>query len=238
MINPKSLIIPFSSLLDLFFPRLCLACNERLVEGELFLCLHCLNDIPYAKFDDLKDNKLIQQFWGRCQIENATAYFHFLKESRYQNIIHQIKYNEQKQLAVYLGKQLGLLLLKTELAEIDYIIPVPLHKKRLKERGYNQSELIASGLAETMKKEILTQNITRIKYSKTQTKKSRYHRWENVKDLFELTANTSILKNKHILLVDDVITTGATIEACVNCLTKIENIKISVAGLAFASLSD
>ena len=150
-----------------------------------------------------------------------------------QRMIHELKYKNNKEIGYYMGELFGLKLNESVLFEdIDYVIPVPLHKKKLRKRGYNQSEIIAKGICKTFKKELNTDNLYRKIYSSTQTRKSRFQRWENVKDIFGIK-EVSRFRSKHILLVDDVITTGSTLEACAYSLNQIDEIKISLAALAY-----
>jgi ComF family protein len=161
------------------------------------------------------------------------AYYYFSRGSKYRNLIHQLKYNRQKEIGIFLGKQIGNELLHSPICGIDIIIPVPLHKTKRMQRGYNQSEIIANGVGIVLKKPVMTNLLYRTVNTNTQTKKSRYERWENIKDVFELQ-NKSFLKGKHVLLVDDVITTGATLESCTLTITKQEDVTVSIAVVAMA----
>jgi len=180
-----------------------------------------------------KDNEVARLFWGRVKLEAATSYYYFYKGSKFQNIIHQFKYKGQKHIAFNLGKLLGADLKNTSFSEIEIIHPVPLHYRKLKKRGYNQSEYIARGISESLNKPVITDAVYRATDVQSQTIKSRYDRWENIKDVFKIK-NVSKLKNKHILLVDDVVTTGSTLETCASEILKLDSTKVSVATLAFA----
>jgi ComF family protein len=223
--------------IDFFYPRNCVACECVLNAYEEDICLDCKNELPRTDFHLHPNNPVFKIFWARLPLVSATAYFYFSKESRVQKVLHHIKYYGYKELGHEVGKWFGNDLSKNpELTEsLDYIIPIPLHPKKLKTRGYNQSEVLAAGMAESMNKQLESENLTRNIYTSTQTRKSRYKRWENVKDIFKIH-NTKKFENKHILLVDDVITTGSTIEACCLTLMQCKNIKISVASIAYASL--
>lgn len=178
------------------------------------------------------ENQIAQVFWGRVNIQKAFSFIHYNKGGNFQKLMHQFKYNGYKEIGYELGKRFSKEISK-QLADIDLIIPVPLFWKKLKKRGYNQAEWIAKGIAETINKPVLTKTLVRIKENPTQTNKSRYQRWENVEGIFSLK-NSKPLKNKHILLIDDVLTTGSTLEACAITLLKEENTKISIFTLGFA----
>lgn len=172
-------------------------------------------------------------FWGRVKLENACAVYYFSKGSRLRRLVHQLKYFHRPEIGLFLGERMGILLLGSTLYQnIDYLVPVPLHFSKIKKRGYNQSELLVKGISNKTGIQIDNQSLIRRKASETQTRKTRFKRWENVKEIFDLT-DIEKWTGKHILLVDDVITTGATIEACAQIIQqKIPDIKISVVGLA------
>lgn len=223
-----------SDFFALIYPRLCVACYGNLSAKEELLCLTCQYQLPQTRFTNTKNNPLSKLFWGRAEIEAATAYYYFNSGSKVQQLIHQLKYKGRKEIGVYMGEKFGKELKNAPLFKnIDVIIPVPLHLKKIKIRGYNQSEYFVIGLGKSMDKIVSTNVLYRTQLSSTQTKKSRYERWENVENIFALQRAEGI-KGKHILLVDDVITTGSTIEACANTLLKIEGVKVSVAAIAFA----
>lgn len=232
----NSLSQTFNNLLELFFPSLCVTCGNRLLSQEKYLCLDCWLDLPVTNFHLEPENKVAQLFWGRVQIENATAWFHFRKGSNYQQLIHFIKYKGLKELGFECGKRLGTGLAESEsFSAIDMIVPVPLHPKKYKQRGFNQSEWIGRGLSDALQKPVITGNLYRKIHSSTQTKKSRLERWQNVEGIFDVKDPEPFLE-KHILLVDDVATTGATLEACAVPLLNIENTTVSIATLAYADL--
>ena len=173
-------------------------------------------------------------FWGKLQVENTTALFFFTKGSRIQRVIHQLKYKGRKDIGFWLGQLLGKDLLESPyFQEIDYIIPVPLHKKKKDKRGYNQSEIIAKGVSEKMEIPVNVRVLIRNNFTKTQTLKKRFERWENVKDVFSIQ-NAHLLEGSHILLIDDVCTTASTLISCIEQLSSIKDVKISVATVAFA----
>lgn len=221
-------------MLELFFPTLCVACGERLVSQEKFLCVPCWSDLPVTNYHNTPDNKVAQLFWGRAKVEYATAYFSYKKGSNYQHLIHYTKYKGLKDLGFETGKRFGAVLRESEFFNsIDLIVPVPLHPKKQKLRGYNQSEWIANGIAETMNKPVSVQNLQRNLHTSTQTSKTRFERWQNVENIFEVT-NRDEFMGKHILLIDDVVTTGSTLEACILELLKGGQTKVSIATLGFA----
>ena len=220
--------------INLFYPKLCVACGAHLLQQEKLVCTQCLYNLPKTNYHHIKENPVEQVFWGRTEITAATAYFFFEKESRFAKIIHHLKYRGMKEIGIEMGKIFGAELKETSrFNKVDLIIPVPLHWKKQKKRGYNQSEFIASGIAESMGKPIDTNTLYRAVETETQTWKSRYERWENVENIFRLRSDDKIT-GKHILLVDDVITTGATLESCATTLLKENNTKVSVATLAMA----
>ncbi|MEA1896051.1 MAG: phosphoribosyltransferase family protein [Bacteroidota bacterium] len=218
---------------DLVFPRSCAACGTSMVMNEKFICTQCLLELPKTNFHNHENNPVAQSLWGRINVENATAYYFFEKGSKFKNLIHNIKYKGQKELGLGLGKLFGQELKHTKFSLVDEIIPVPLHSRKKRKRGFNQSEWIAQGLAENLGKSLNTKQLYRAKANPTQTNKSRYERWENVEGIFKLKDPES-LKGKHILLVDDVLTTGSTIEACAYPILEIEGTHVSLAVLAYA----
>lgn len=220
---------------NLFYPRVCAACGNNLVRQETLVCMKCLYDLPKTHYSLQKDNPVCRLFWGRTPIENATSYYFYNKGTKFQKLIHNLKYKGQKEIGYELGKYLGAELKSSPLyASVDVLVPVPLHPKREKERGYNQSDWIVKGMAECMNIPISKGNLYRKVATKTQTKKSRIERWDNVENIFALK-NPELFINKHILLVDDVITTGSTFEACANTLLTAENVKVSIAAVASAT---
>ncbi|MFN6037634.1 MAG: ComF family protein [Bacteroidota bacterium] len=223
-----------SDLLSLFYPERCAACDKSLYLHEKNICNKCYTELPVTNHYNQRENVVEQIFWGRAKIESAAALWFFHKESRVQKLLHNLKYKGRKGAGVTAGEWLGKKL-KEESAfmDCDFIIPVPLHKKKLRVRGYNQSLCFAEGLSISMGIPIHENGLKRVEYSSTQTKESKFSRWENVSNLFEC-CDKEILQNKHILLVDDVITTGATLEACCIALSKVEKIKISIAAIAYA----
>ncbi len=217
---------------NLLFPRLCCSCNLTLLKHENIICTNCIVTLPKTNFHLDKENPVNKVFWGRVQIEMAASFYVFSKESRVQNLLHHLKYKGVKDIGSVVGKLYGFDLKESDFfKDLDFIVPVPLHKNKLKKRGYNQSEWIAKGLSESMNIPLRLDVLYRKVDSKTQTKKSRYKRWENVGDIFGVLDGN--FNNKSILLVDDVLTTGATIEACAQVLSE-KGCKIYVVTLAYA----
>ncbi len=220
---------------ELFFPELCITCGNRLVSQEKYVCMQCWFDLPVTRFGDDEENRLARIFWGRVQIEHAVSYFHYQKGSRYQELIHSIKYKGLKELGLLAGRQFGESLKESEVFHaVDVVVPVPLHKRKLRKRGFNQSEWIARGISEALGKPVSAGNLYRKIYSTTQTRKSRFERWQNVEGIFGISDIPSF-ENRHILLVDDVATTGSTLEACAYEILKIPGTKVSIATLASTS---
>ena len=225
-----------SDLLEFFYPTLCITCGNRLVSQEKYLCIECWNDLPVTNFHVQQGNNVEQLFWGRTKIEYATAFFTYKKGSNYQHLIHFIKYKGMKELGFETGRRFGSVLKNSaQFNSIDLVVPVPLHPLKQKKRGYNQSEWIALGISEAMKKPLIANNLERNVHTSTQTRKNRFERWGNVENIFGVN-NPDEFSGKHILLIDDVVTTGSTLEACANKLIEIEGAKVSIATLGFADI--
>ncbi len=219
----------------LVYPRICLSCGTPLVRGEDYACSVCMYQVRRTAYHLEKENPVAQLFYGRVDLVFATSYFGFDKGGVFQKMMHGLKYKGHKEVGEMLGKHLGLGLQESpHLPPLDVIVPVPLHKKREKERGYNQSEFIALGIASVMEVEVNARVLVRTVYARSQTRLSREERRSNVAHSFALKTGDRLC-HKHVLLVDDVLTTGATLEACYDVLKQIEGIKISVATLARAS---
>ncbi len=231
MVSAKHYI---EDLVALLFPNLCNACGTPLFRGEHLVCLQCLHHLPYTDYHLHFENRVAKQLWGRMEFEGAMAMLYFRKGTSIQNLMHNLKYNQKTEIGFFLGRLLGDRLLESSLYKgIDLVVPVPLHPKRFRVRGYNQSSFIASGVAEKIEATVNEDVLVRGVYTESQTKKNRYNRYENMKDVFTVPDKTAVFQ-KNILLVDDVITTGATIEACANALTASGAGKVSIATLAFA----
>ena len=203
-----------------------------LVESEHQICSACLLDLPEVPSSLGEDNFVERRLRGRIPVQNATALYVFRQQSGTQQVLHQIKYQGNEELAVMMGESLGLHLAASHLFDtVDVIIPVPLHRRKQRRRGYNQSQMLCDGIAYTFPRPVMVGNLVRIRYTETQTLKNRQQRLDNMKDVFAV-GDVEALRGKHVLLVDDVITTGATFEACWMALKHVEGITISVAALA------
>lgn len=230
----SKLIALINNVLSLFYPNTCAGCGRVLQHNETVLCLHCLIHLPETNFHHDHHNPLTSLFAGRIHVKETASLLFFRKGSLTQNILHNLKYRGNKEIGSYLGEYYGHKLAESELYnDIDLIIPIPLHPKKLKKRGYNQSEWIAQGLSKSMNIPYDTSLLVRSSFTETQTRKSRYNRWENVKEVFTVTDYNKI-KGLHILLCDDVLTTGATMEAAIKKLTDNNNVTVSVITLACA----
>ena len=220
--------------LSLFLPRPCLSCGVPLVRGEEVLCTGCLLDMARTDFHLRRGNMLEQAFWGRCNVERAAAYSVYNRGSRIRKLIHLLKYSGRKDIGIMLGRLYGSVLTGSGFTDgMDMIIPVPLDPVRERRRGYNQSLCIAEGMASHCRLPVRSDILCRTGKSGSQTKRGRYERWENVEGLFTVTRPLDIA-GRHVLLVDDVITTGSTMEACVAALQSAGGVMVSVAALAAA----
>jgi len=218
----------------LFWPNVCACCSTGLIRGEQYVCSHCMYELPATNFHKEDDNPVAQIFWGRAKIECATAGYYFRKGNNVQKLVHQVKYRGQKEMGTVLGREMGKYLYNSKFIDIDIVAPVPLHQQKRRKRGYNQSEWIARGVAEVLGKPMDALTLERRFFTSSQTRKKRFDRWENVDAGFLLT-HKETFAGRHILLVDDVLTTGATLEACIHAVLTAPGTKASVAALAFTS---
>lgn len=222
-----------SDFFNLFYPNICPVCYNGIVKGEEVICTSCIYHLPRTRYWNLADNQVAKIFWGRANVENACSFFFFAKGSKYRKLLHQLKYTGRYDIGVKMGEEFGYELKKSNLySTVDAIIPVPLHPQRFKERGYNQAEKIAEGLSKTMGIPVVADVLIRCQYTQTQTKKTREERVKNVSDAFTIN-NPEKVENKHILLVDDVVTTGATLEVCANTILSGTTSKVSIGTLAY-----
>ena len=220
-------------ILQLFFPKICITCESKLLQSEKIICTLCRHDLPIICYSDYKDNKITKAFYGRILIEKAAAFLFYRKEGKTKDLIHALKYKGHQQIGTFIGDWFGVFLKNSnEFKDIDCIIPVPLHPKKQKQRGYNQLTTFGLNLSKHLNKPYITNVLIRTSASKTQTFKQRFERFSNNDTKFSI-ADISSLKNKHILLIDDVITTGATLESCCKELLIAENIKISIVTMAY-----
>lgn len=223
-------------LLDLLYPRRCAVCGSTLETDEQCLCEKCLNDMPLTYFWSWRENPAEKILWGRCRFETVSSLFYYHRESPYSALTPRIKYRGDRRLGLFLGKMLGGYL-SGNISGIDAIVPVPVHPLKKWRRGYNQAEIIAEGIQTGMKETevpVVGDVLARRRWSRSQTRTDVGNKWENVGDAFSLRRkNAWTLEGKHILLVDDVMTTGATAEACWDALSPINGIHISYTALAF-----
>jgi ComF family protein len=222
------------SLLQLVFPHVCSGCGSDMVSKDSLLCLHCIDALPETNFELHAGNPVEKRFWGRLPVEQATAQYYFTRESLVQRLMHEFKYRRNKELGFQLGKIMGESLKKSNRFAVDALVPLPLFPSKEKKRGYNQATILCAGMAESLEVPVLKDIIIRSHHTDTQTKKGRVERWQNMEGKFVLI-NPGAIQNKHVLLVDDVVTTGATLEACGIELLKAENARLSIATLCSAT---
>ena len=224
------------SLSHLFFPHICAGCGTDIIADHSFLCGRCINDLPVTNFHLHANNAVEKIFWGRIPLANASSFCYFSKDSLVQRLLHEIKYKGNKELGLHMGKLTGAILRSSNrFDEIDCLIPLPLFAAKERIRGYNQAAVLCNGMAGSMHIPVNEKSIIRPGATATQTHKNRIERWENIEGKF-LLADQSSLINKHVLLVDDVITTGATLEACGHELLKVEGLRLSIATFAYTML--
>lgn len=219
----------------LFYPHVCAGCSSDVLDNSSLLCLRCINDLPHTNYAAHANNPVENIFWGRLPVVAAHSEFYFEKEELIQRLIHQLKYKGNTEIGFYLGELMGNSLLESHrFSHIDTLIPLPLYPDKEHKRGYNQAAIICNGMSSVINVPVIKDNVIRRRFTETQTRKHRTERWENVEGSFAVN-NATELEGKHILLVDDVITTGATLEACASVLLNIPNIKLSIATLAMAT---
>lgn len=217
----------------LFYPRVCVLCHLALVKSERQLCSFCLRQLPKARMVNPVQNPVFDMFRGRIPIRNAGAFLIFRRGGITRRLLHEIKYKDNRDLAVWMGEIYAADLSVQGVEPVDMIIPVPLHHRKQKQRGYNQSEAFAEGLGAKWQLPVNTEILIRKTFTQTQTRKSRWERWRNVEEVFMAT-NSVALQGKKIMLVDDVVTTGATLEACVRVLMQAGALCIDIQTIAFA----
>lgn len=222
-------------IINLFYPQVCASCGNLLMQGEETICLSCRYLLPKTGYENDIHNPLAKSFWGQIDFHAVTAEFFFSKTGKVQHLLHQLKYQGNRDAGFFLGQQIGESIKNAELFQgIDCLVPIPLHPKKEFLRGYNQSFVIAQGVEDITKIPIVKEGLVRSVFTSTQTKKTRDERWANVKDIF-VVKDDKIFENKHILLIDDVLTTGATLMAAGNKLLEISGAKVSAATAACAS---
>jgi ComF family protein len=220
-------------LLHLFIPQHCAGCGSDNMSRQQVLCMHCINRLPVTGFQHHADNPVEKIFWGRMPVTAAASYLYFAKDSLLQHLVHELKYKGNKELGLFLGRKMGEALLQSHrFNDIDVLVPLPLFAAREQKRGYNQAAILAQGMAAILSLPLLDKAVLRHTSSDTQTNKNRIDRWLNMQGKFELKQPAAIA-GKHILLVDDVITTGATLEACGQQLLTAPNTRLSIMTMAF-----
>jgi ComF family protein len=220
--------------IGLFFPKVCRACSRYLPPQQDVLCVGCRLRLPRTGFSQMDDNPVLGRFWGRADVRYATALLYFVQEGRAQRLLHQLKYEGRREIGHYLGRQLGEELSGSpHLPPVDVLVPVPLHPARERARGYNQAAVIAGGIAEALGRPVAERALRRAAATQTQTRKARLARFDNVSEVFAV-ADPGVLTGRHVLLVDDVVTTGATLEACAHSLLALPGTTVSMAALALA----
>jgi ComF family protein len=225
-----------SDFLYTLFPRLCLSCSNQDVDEENIFCIECLADIPYTDHFEIARNRINEIFYGRVELKFGASLLYFSKNGTIQNLLHEFKYKKKKEVGRVLGRQVGKKLVeKLGYDAFDLILPVPLHPLKEAKRGYNQSAVIAESIAWQLRQKPSLNIITKIKNTESQTRKTRLERMENVTGTFRLMKAEAV-RGKHILIVDDVLTTGATIEECAKCLLKGGAESISVIVIAVGEL--
>lgn len=220
------------NLLNLLFPLACYSCNNILIDNEKDICTTCRHNLPVTNYHYNNSNTVKKVFYGRVKIEHATALFRFQKKGITQRLIHNLKYKGYEKIGVILGDWLGSELKTIDAyKDIDIVIPVPLHKNKFKKRGYNQVSKFGINIANALNTQYNDSILIKTTATTTQVFKTRVSRWGNASETFTIQ-NQVLIKGKHILLVDDIITTGATIEACAEVLNQVSDVKISVATMA------
>lgn len=221
-------------LVNLFFPKVCEACKAQLNDNELVVCTTCRHNLPITNFHFDANDAVKKMLYGRVQLEHATALLHFSKKGMVQQLLHNLKYRGHEHIGLFFGEWLGAELATLKAYKnIDCVVPVPIHKRKLRQRGYNQVTAFAKAIAKALNADYDESTLVRVKDTKTQVFKNRVMRFDTSQTTFEIK-NTNALKGKHILLTDDIITTGATIEVCATVLNTIKGITLSVATMAIA----
>jgi len=223
------------SLLHLAFPHVCAACGTDNLHNSQPVCLRCLDALPQTNFHKYSNNPTEKTFWGRLPLTAATSHYYFTKNAVMQRLMHAFKYRGQKEVGFYLGQQIGKSLLQADrFATVDALVPLPLFNAKERTRGFNQATVLCEGIADVWQKPVLKNAVMRTTHTESQTTKSRIDRWQNMEGRFEVP-NRSLITGKHLLLVDDVVTTGATLEACGRALLNIEGVQLSIATLCIAA---
>lgn len=226
----------FSDVVHLLYPHVCAGCGSDVISRHHVICLECIADMPVTGFCFHKQNPVEKIFRGRLTLSNASAHVYFTKDSAVQNMLHRLKYSGMKEIGIFMGQLMaGNLKRSTLYQDVDAVVPLPLNARKQKTRGYNQAALIAEGIGTALNIPVLNNVVARKKYTETQTHKSRAERWNNIEGKFAVV-DAGGLKDMHVLLVDDVITTGATLESCGMELLKTAGLRLSIAAFAYTAL--
>ncbi|MGB8193403.1 MAG: ComF family protein [Chitinophagaceae bacterium] len=221
------------SFTHLFFPQVCNGCGSDLVSNDQLLCLHCIHQLPYTSFQLHGGNPVEKIFWGRLPVMQAAGIFYLTKNSTLEKLLYQVKYRGKKEVGEYCGRLMGQAIQHSSFAEVDALIPLPLFPKKERQRGYNQAAALCEGIASIIHKPVLQQAVQRTMSTDTQTHKNRLERWANMQGRFHVPDAANVA-GKHVLLVDDVITTGATLDACGNELAA-AGATVSILTLGYAA---
>lgn len=220
-----------SALLDmvgLFLPRCCSGCDRPLMHAEQAICLHCSEDLPRTRFHDDEHNSVEQLFFGRLPLNAASAFLHFTRNGKVQHMLHNLKYLGDREVGLELGRRMARELMGTRrFGDVNAVLAVPLHPRKELQRGYNQAQVLVDGMSEVWPMRDLGAELGRSLRTSSQTRRGRMERWTNVQDAFRLL-DPGAFAGSHVLIVDDVVTTGATIEACARAMQQIPGVRISV----------
>ncbi|MGB6153082.1 MAG: phosphoribosyltransferase family protein [Pricia sp.] len=229
----KNLTNILNDINSILIPKVCFGCSAHLHRGEEIICTVCRNDLPLTEYTFNDENPVDRMFYGRINIKKASSFLFFSENGIVQKLIHHLKYKNQHHVSTFLGDWYGQILKDDhEIAQkIDVVVPVPLHPKKLRQRGFNQTEGFAKSLAHCLEAEYVDHILIKTANTKTQTKKGRIGRWQEDIELYTLS-DSDYLKDKRILLVDDVITTGATMEICAQALQKAHGTTIYLTSMA------
>ncbi len=224
----------FRAGIALFYPPTCIVCGEPIAHRTAGLCMRCHIGLPRTHLHKELDNRSERLFWGKVHLERVSAFCYYHKGDRFAHLLHLLKYKNRKDVGLIMGRMMGEELSQSGFfTDIDIIVPVPLHVKKKRQRGYNQSEVLAAGVSQVTGLPVQSGGVVRNRYTDTQTRKTVFERWDNVKNVF-MVQNSELFCSKHILLIDDVLTTGATCAACADALLQVEGVRVSILVLAMA----
>jgi ComF family protein len=225
----------FDDLLYLVYPNLCVGCHQEAVSDEELFCIDCETKLPITDFHDIQTNEATERMAGGFGFLRGLSMFRFYPGGIVQHMIHEIKYRGQTNIARRLGRRYGTILTElSDFSDLHCVVPVPLHPRKLRSRGYNQSSFFAEGLADSMECYTSSKYLVRTKETSSQTSKTRFERLQSMMQALSVGAKANSLEGKHVLLVDDVLTTGATLTSCAQALSSIPGIKISFATIGLA----